>query len=100
MQWSEIGSIAAIVTAVGGLIVIIRSKRILIADVAGKYQQIAMTAAEQALKLQERIVSLEERVDTVVAENRRLRDENVRLRDWAERLVRQVQKLGADPVEL
>jgi hypothetical protein len=102
-----LGGIGALITALIYVLKVKTEKRAVNAvtekteaETISIYQNIADRSAERALKLDIRITTLEALVQKQAAELQRLREENADLREWAERLVHQVQGLGAEPVKI
>jgi len=103
-------NIADFVTALGGLaglaalIVAFSERRKKHADYANQISEAALQLInplrERLAASEARIMELEREVAELRLENERLRRENGDLKAWAERLVHQVQSLGAMPVTL
>jgi len=96
--------IVAVIGAIGGIGAFVNGKRAITSDAASK-------VTNDALKLLEpykmRVVELEKRVDELEIESREIIKKystvcgrNEDLQDWAERLVHQVQSMGAIPVKI
>lgn len=100
----DIGEIVALVVAAAGLIIAWRKapaeRRVMSADAAETYQNIALAAAEREQKLQDRITAMETRMEQYENDLKKARADAARFENWARRLSHQLQALGHIPVPL
>lgn len=104
MTWQDITSIVSIVGAAMAIYAVWRKvpheARGFDASAAEAFEKAATSAAERATRLEARIEKLEKLTSDQEARIETLECENEDLRDWIERLVHQVQSLGAVPVQI
>lgn len=93
----SIEMIAAIVAIVGSLAAMYHAWRTTPADVAAKYQAIANSAAEAAMRANTRCDNLESKIDDLEAENHALKQIIEEWQDGIEVLIQQLRESNIPP---